>query len=437
MSISLYRAVAGQYSDLRQVQTVPLMNTISHLIEDQVIEQGQPLDFYAGFQRFSYFPAQLRRYQRLGTVCRRVYVFGVPDVSPPTIPGVEFIRIAPTDQLANEWFLIVNTPSFWTTLLTQEVSGRDPITGGRRFDGVWSYDQDVIDRATLLISQQLGNVYQPVGQRDAVQQSRNIAQISGRLLGDIETVKRVGQRRWARLSTVQQVVNMLSQVQHKAWDETTLVDILRSVAQILHTSFGVEDVAVAMQDRAEVYRVVTADAQTPVANLTIRMNDGPSGRAIQEGNVITVADAIRQRERDPLVPGATALIAAPLTGQRQTYGVLTIGHSSNQMWEDEDVQTIQAVAKLLTQTLDQALGQAPNDSLYRERARRLEQAIIGLRAPVAQALAAQQQMQLLASPDQEQALAQSEQALGDLARVLRVTIPDSQAGISRDRATGS
>ncbi|MEM8534514.1 MAG: DICT sensory domain-containing protein [Chloroflexota bacterium] len=437
MSISLYRAVAGQYNDLRQVQTVPLMNTISHLIEDQVIEQGQPLDFYAGFQRFSHFPDQLRRYQRLGAVCRRVYVFGIPDVPPPTIPGIEFIRIAPTDPLANEWFLIVNTPTFWTTLLTQEVSGRDPITGGRRFDGVWSYDQEVIDRATLLISQQLGQVYQPITQRDAVQQSKSIAQISGRLLGDIETVKRIGQRRWARLATIQQVVSTLSEVQNQAWDETMLVDTLRSVAQVLHTNFGVEDVAVAMQDRSEVYRVVTADAQTPVANLTIRANDGPSGRAMQEGNAVTVADAIRQRERDPLVPGATSIIATPLIGQRQTYGVLTIGHTANQTWEDEDVQTMQAVAKMLTQALDQALGQSPNDSLYRERARRLEQAIIGLRAPVAQALTAQQQVRALAAPGQEQSLAQSEQALSELARVLRVTVPDTQPNMPRDRVFGS
>lgn len=112
MDISLFRSIANQYQSLRQVNTVSMMNLISHQIEDQIIQHGLPVDFYAGFQRFSHFPDQMRRYARLGTVCRRVYVFGIADCQPPSIPGIEFLPLLPGSALTREWFLFVNTPSF-------------------------------------------------------------------------------------------------------------------------------------------------------------------------------------------------------------------------------------------------------------------------------------------------------------------------------------
>ncbi len=100
MAVSLFRSIASQYKDLRGVNTVAMMNSISRLIENQLIENQLPVNFYAGFERFSHFPDQLRRYSRLGAVCRRVYVFGVPDIRPPSIPGIEFVELSPTSPLA-------------------------------------------------------------------------------------------------------------------------------------------------------------------------------------------------------------------------------------------------------------------------------------------------------------------------------------------------
>jgi Sensory domain in DIguanylate Cyclases and Two-component system len=88
MDISLYRMIPPDAQDSVFVNSVSLMNVISHEIEDIVVNNRLPVDFYAGFQRFSYFQRQVKRYRRLAAVCRRVYVWGVPDVDPPTIPGV-------------------------------------------------------------------------------------------------------------------------------------------------------------------------------------------------------------------------------------------------------------------------------------------------------------------------------------------------------------
>jgi hypothetical protein len=72
VAISLFRAVAHQFRDLRRINSLKTMNVVSHLIEEQVLLHGLPITFYAGFQRLSNVAAQRRRYERLASVCQRV-----------------------------------------------------------------------------------------------------------------------------------------------------------------------------------------------------------------------------------------------------------------------------------------------------------------------------------------------------------------------------
>jgi DICT domain-containing protein/GAF domain-containing protein len=425
MTVSLFRAIAGQYQDLRQLSTVSIMNTISHEIERQVIANGQPIDFFAGFQRFSNVPSQLRRYQELGAVCRRVYVFGVPDVQPPSIAGVEYIRLDPTSPLVREWFLVVNTPTFWTALLTQEVSGRDSISGGRRFDGVWSYDAGVIERAALLLSQQLGDIYNPVPVRDYASQGASIAQINGRLLARHETMTRTSKRRWTRLCTLQQVAEVVARSRTIANGEGALPTALRAVAQVLHTTFGAPEVALAFDPRQHHYQLVTAESDGSLGSVAIAAGRGPSGRALAEHEVVLVADAFRSGERDPVLPNARALIIAPIIGQ-QLHGVIAVGGDQDGVWNDEDAAAVRAVAHLAALCIEQERTINDAASQLHERVRRLEQALINLRQPLAQLRDLHELMRALDTLDprlnaeQQAALQQAEQLTQGLAQALRV-----------------
>ncbi len=202
------------------------MNTISHQIEDQIIQHQLLVDFFAGFQRLSNFPDQHRRYGRLGGICRRVYVFGVPDYQPPPVAGIEFVDISATSALACEWFLLVDTPGFWVTLVAKEVDGKDPITSGRRFDGIWSFDEAVVDRISLLISQVMEIPYQPVRQRNYSQQNAHISEICNRMLGTLEQSESINQRRWMQLRAVQSIAEICSR---------NPLELLRDAARILHS----------------------------------------------------------------------------------------------------------------------------------------------------------------------------------------------------------
>jgi DICT domain-containing protein len=188
VNISLYNAVVGNI-DLKQIlRSVPIMNAISHQIERQIIKENMVIDLYSGFQRLSFFEPQMARYRDLSAVCQSVTVFGVADVQPPEIPNIQFKALDNKSPLVQEWFLVVDTPEFWTVLATHELT-RDPSTGERRFEGIWSFDAAVVSRATRSLRSVLGPQRQTISRRSESSQARHIAEIKARME---EQIKRHG-----------------------------------------------------------------------------------------------------------------------------------------------------------------------------------------------------------------------------------------------------
>ncbi|MEM8613469.1 MAG: DICT sensory domain-containing protein [Cyanobacteria bacterium P01_H01_bin.105] len=349
MDISLFRSIAGQYDTLRSTRSVNMMNVISQQIEDQVLQHRMAVDFYAGFQRFSNFPEQLRRYGRLGSICRRVYVFGIPDCEPPSIQGVEFIELSPTSALAQEWFLFVDTPNFWATLVAQE-SENPAAPGGRHYDGLWSYDEAVVDRISLLMSQVMESIYQPVKDRDHSKQYMHIAEINSRMLGLIEQTDTVSQRRWQQLRTLHGVADIVS---------TSPSKLLHSAAITLQAVFGAASVAIAFKLDDDYYTVPVLLGEVNGKGRKIPLSRGISGQVICQGRLAQIRDTNQRSELDALMPMAKSLIAAPLVCRRIS-GALIIGATESNQWNDEDAKTLLAVAQIISMQFEQLLVKVKN-----------------------------------------------------------------------------
>lgn len=116
----------------------------SHEIENTVIIDKVRARVFAGFQRMSHFLPQVKRYRRLAENAELVYVFGIMDVEPPPIRNVHYIPLAEADQLAREWFLLIDLPDYYSILTTEEISKTDTPGDERVFWGVWSYNDDMI-----------------------------------------------------------------------------------------------------------------------------------------------------------------------------------------------------------------------------------------------------------------------------------------------------
>ncbi|ESA38587.1 sensory transduction histidine kinase hik26 [Leptolyngbya sp. Heron Island J] len=357
MGISLFLSLKNQYESLRRVNSVPVMNLISHQIEDQIINHQITTDFFAGFQRFSHFPEQLRRYSRLGAICRRVYVFGVPDCQPATIAGLEFIELAPASSLAQEWFLLVNTPTFWATLVAREVDGYDPSTKGRRFDAVWSYDVEVIERVALLVSQVMEKPYEPIRERDYVQQNCHISEINSNMVNQIETVNALSQRRWSQLQTLRALSAISAQ---------RLMPFLEEAANVLLEVFGATGVVIAFQADSDSYKVVVASGEAMGKGWGVHLADGICGKSIREGRPIRYQDISHHQRFDSQLPSAQSLMAAPIHHHKQP-GVVALGHPKPNTWDEEDMDMLETVGRFMAIGLKQFLKQAQSKLKSRDQ----------------------------------------------------------------------
>ncbi|MGD1952504.1 MAG: DICT sensory domain-containing protein [Leptolyngbyaceae cyanobacterium] len=362
MGISLFLSIENQYESLRRVNSVPIMNLISHEIEDQIITHQITTDFFAGFQRFSRFPEQLRRYGRLGSICRRVYVFGIPDCEPPTISGLEFVELAPASSLAREWFLLVNTPTFWATLVAREVDGQDPVTKGRRFDAIWSYDVEVVERVALLVSQIMEQAYQPIHERDYAQQNLHVSAMNSSMVNQIEDINALSQRRWSRVQTLQALSAVSAQ---------KLMPFLKESATVLLDIFGATGVTIAFQVDNDSYKVVVAAGEAMGEGWSVHLADGICGKSIREGRSVRYKDISHGQRFDSQLPSAKCLMAAPIDHYKQN-GVIALGHPTPNMWDEEDLDMLEAAGRFIAVGLKQFIRQAQTKRKSNNRHNKLE-----------------------------------------------------------------
>jgi DICT domain-containing protein len=121
------------------------MNLMSYAIEDVTLIEKERARVFAGFQRFSRFQPQAKRYAQIAKLAQMTYVFGIPDVTPLPIPGITFIPLTSRDQLAREWFLVSSNDSFACALVTQEVTSEVTRDSERMFEGILSFDVRLVE----------------------------------------------------------------------------------------------------------------------------------------------------------------------------------------------------------------------------------------------------------------------------------------------------
>jgi len=120
------------------------MSLISYEIENATLIDAVRVRVFAGFQYYSKFMPQVKRYEKLAMRAESVYVFGVPDVQPPTIPNLHYIPLTTADQLAKEWFLIAHGVDYSSALATEEVSRFTDPDEQRQFKGIWTFDVAIV-----------------------------------------------------------------------------------------------------------------------------------------------------------------------------------------------------------------------------------------------------------------------------------------------------
>ncbi|HSH03234.1 MAG TPA: ATP-binding protein [Anaerolineae bacterium] len=357
--LSLYRLITGQYQDYITVNTVSMMRTISFQIENVIMDNSLPVDFYAGFQKYSAFMRQKERYERLAQVARRVFIFGIPDVEVPVIPGIEFIPLTPDDNLALEWFLVVNAPYFYTSLLTRETDERDEVTGERQFAGMWTHDQQVVDQAYLLTTQYLNQDYNPIHQRDYARQNEYIVDIASNLVLNLEKSK-LNSRRNQRLSTA------LQKIADAASQEIAYDQFLDQAVTDLQEIFKARTVTIWQPDPQADEIELTAAAGLPKnwrrALYRRQPKDNPDllvTQTLQNNKIAHIADTEAAEIADLFDPAVRSMVALPLQARGQLLGALQITSHKPNVYADENLDSLATIGTQLALAMSGIAPETP------------------------------------------------------------------------------
>jgi len=160
--------------------------TISHQIEDAVLHAGTRARIFAGFQKMSYFLPQLNRYRRLGMVAEQIWVFGVPDCTLPVLENVHFVPLGEDDALVKEWFLVADSPEYFSALVAQDLSGFEVSGAHRKFRGIWTFDADQVKQLQVKLSNMVGLLPFTDTPRDYRRQLNQISLMSEGLIDSLE-----------------------------------------------------------------------------------------------------------------------------------------------------------------------------------------------------------------------------------------------------------
>jgi DICT domain-containing protein len=142
--VSVYALVERLPRQATFVHQRRTMQLISYEIENGCLVDGARTRIFSAFQYMSKFLPQVKRYEQLAARAEAVYVFGVPDVNPPPIPGVRYIWLHPESQLAKEWFLVSCGRDYMSALATEEQTRITDPDDQRIFKGIWSFDFELV-----------------------------------------------------------------------------------------------------------------------------------------------------------------------------------------------------------------------------------------------------------------------------------------------------
>jgi len=151
---SLFALVKDQAANKMFVNHRKTMSSLSRAIELTALKASNPVRIFSGFQSMQFFLPVLTRYTQLAQRAE-VYIYGYPDITPPTVNGIHYVQLAEDDPLVKEWFIVVNSPDFCNALVTEDEAGLSVAHDRRRFKGLLTYDRTIVQQLDDALSRQI------------------------------------------------------------------------------------------------------------------------------------------------------------------------------------------------------------------------------------------------------------------------------------------
>lgn len=182
---------------------------LCHALEDSILSSNcSPLTITA-FQRGKWYLQEADRYREIAGKSRQIVIMASPDTgfaSHPTseLPNVDLVSLDPSDPVAQEWHLMILSPTYTAMVICQEISSADYGKGGqpeadleRKFYGFWTFEPALVWETVELAQSHIGR-YNPELEakltahlksmrQDVTQQPEDLGAIVSRVVDYLQT----------------------------------------------------------------------------------------------------------------------------------------------------------------------------------------------------------------------------------------------------------
>lgn len=159
---------------------------LCHALEDCILAANTKPLVITAFQRGKWYLQEAERYASIAQKSRQIVIMASPDAGfaeHPTskLSNVNLVALDPADPVAQEWHLIILSPSYTAMVLCQELSTADYGVAGqptadveRKFYGFWTFEPELVEETVDLAIAHVGK-YNPELQQQLKEQKQAIA----------------------------------------------------------------------------------------------------------------------------------------------------------------------------------------------------------------------------------------------------------------------
>jgi DICT domain-containing protein len=129
---------------------------LCHALEDSILASDASALMVTAFQRGKWYLQEADRYGEIADCARQVVILAAPDagfLEHPTSqkPNVAIVSLNSDDPVAQEWHLIILSPTYTAMVLCQELTPEDYGVSGvpksdleRKFYGFWTFEPELV-----------------------------------------------------------------------------------------------------------------------------------------------------------------------------------------------------------------------------------------------------------------------------------------------------
>jgi DICT domain-containing protein len=150
---------------------------LCHALEDFILESKTAPLMVTAFQRGKWYLQEAERYGDIAQKAAQIVIMATPDggfAEHPTSQrdNVALVSLTADDPIAQEWHLMIISPSYTAMVLCQELSEEDYGSKGRpeqdmerKFYGFWTFEPELVRETVELAIAHLGEYNQNLGEK--------------------------------------------------------------------------------------------------------------------------------------------------------------------------------------------------------------------------------------------------------------------------------